>query len=243
MRLASLAPVATLGWALCLVFLPAAQSQAQVFVEDFNDNNINPDLWTVDLFGSGPQLVEANQQLQIGFPRTSSGTAFGGGLVSNFLLRGDFDVQVDYRLLTWPFSNGVRLALAIEEEYGVERTSFGSQSDYPHLPREVYLTHFLDGATGFTATADVTGTLRLVRAGATETGYYCSSGDWVLIHTGPGPTRDVAIQVHAWSHDYAFMDRDVLAAWDNLVVKSGELVWPGSPSGDTTWGSLKALFR
>jgi hypothetical protein len=243
MRLASLASAANLGWALCLVLLAGTQAQAQVFLEDFDDNSINPDFWTVDLFGSGPQLAEADQELQIVFPSASSGVAFGGGLVSNFLLRGDFDVQVDYRLITWPFSNGVRLALAIEEEYGVERTSFGSQSDYPHLPREVYLTHFSDGATGFTATSDVSGTLRLVRVGATETGYYYSAGDWVLIHTGPGPTQDVAIQVHAWSHDYAFMDRDVIAAWDNLVIRRGELVWPGSPSGDTTWGSLKALFR
>jgi hypothetical protein len=243
MRLASLAPGAALGWALCLVLFPGTQAHAQVFLEDFNDNSIDLDLWTVDLFGSGPLLAEVNQQLQIEFPGSSSGVAFGGGLVSNFLLRGDFDVQVDYRLLTWPFSNGVRLALATEDEYGVERTSFGSQADYPHLPREVYLTHFLDGATGFAATSDVTGTLRLVRIGATESGYYYSSGDWVLIHTGPGPTADVAIQVHAWSHDYAFMDQDVLAAWDNLVVNWGELVWPDSPSAGITWGSLKALFR
>jgi hypothetical protein len=243
MRRAFLAPVAPLGCALCLVLLPGTQTEAQVFLEDFDDDSINPVVWTVELFGVGPQLAEANQQLQIEFPSASSGVAFGGGLVSNFLLRGDFDVQVDYRLLTWPFSNGVRLALAIEGEYGVERTSFGSQSDYPGLPREVYLTHFLDGATGFTATSDVTGTLRLVRTGATETGYYYNSGDWIPIHTGPGPTQDVAIQIHAWSHDYAFMDWDVLAAWDNLVVRRGELVWPGSPSGGTTWGALKALFR
>jgi hypothetical protein len=243
MRLSCSVPVAVLGWALCLVFLPEVQAHAQVLVEDFSDDSINPAIWTVDVFGSGPQLAEVNQQLEIRLPATSSGTAFGGGLVSNFLLCGDFDVQVDYRLLTWPFSNGVRVALAVEEEYGVERTSFGSQSDYPDLPREVYLTDFLDGATGFTATKDITGTLRLVRTGATETGYYYGSGGWVLIHTGSGSTGNVAIRMHAWSHDYAFMDWDVLAAWDNLVVNSGQLFWPSSPSGGATWGSLKALFR
>ena len=245
MSLVSVAIPLGLRCALCSVLLLATNARGQVLVEDFNDNSINPTLWRVDLFGSGPQIAEANQQLQTTIPDTSSGDPFSVNLVSKFRLRGDFDVQVDYRLLGWPFSNGVRVGLGINESYGVERTSFGSPLDgWGREPREVYVTDFLDGPQGVTGTGDVTGTLRLVRTGATLTGYYYSPGQWVAIHVGPGPTADVALNVSSWSHDYAFMDWDVTAAFDNLTVNSGELVWPIIvPVRGSTWGSVKALYR
>jgi len=229
--------------ALGVMLVLVAPSGAQVLLEDFDDNSIDDAWWSVDLYGSGPQLAEVNQQLEIALPGTSSGADFGARLVSEFVLRGDFDLQVDFRLLDWPFSNGVRLALAIVGEYGLERTSFGSQADYPSWPREVYLTDFADGVHGITATEDVTGTLRLVRTGATQTGYHASAGQWVAIHTGPAPSGDVAIQVHAWSHDYAFRDWNVLAAVDNLAVTSGEVIWPYIAVRTGTWGAIKAVFR
>jgi hypothetical protein len=198
------------------------------------------------VYGSGPQIAEANQELEISIPGTSAGGDFGCKLASIFLLRGDFDVQVDFRLLTWPFGNGVRMALGIDREGllphpGVERISFG-RDDYPGWPREVYLTDFPDGVNGITATGDLTGTLRLVRSGDTQTGYYYSSGAWAAIHTGPAPTSDVAVNVAAFSA-YQFMGWDVFAAFDDFVVNSGELVCPYTPVVDTTWGSIKALFR
>lgn len=243
MRPVSAALMVGLGWALCLVPFLGTQATAQVLLEDFNDNSIDPTVWIVEQFGSGPQLAETNQRLEILFPAASSGIAFGASLVSRFLLRGDFDVQADFHLVKWPFSNGVRLALATEGEYGMERTSFGSQLDYPSWPREVYLTDFPDGVHNITATGDMAGALRLVRTGATQTGYCYGSGQWVAIHTGPATTGDVAIQVHAWSHDYAFMDWEVLPTCDNLAVTSGTLVWPPSLAEGATWGSIKALYR
>ena len=98
------------------------------------------------------------------------------------------------------------------------------------------------GIDSITGTEDVTGTLRLVRSGNTQTGYYYSSGGWVAIHTGPTPTTDVAVKVGAWSA-YQFMHWDVFAAFDNFVVTSGELVWPPIPVRASTWGSVKALYR
>jgi hypothetical protein len=234
LKLVSRAVSVSLCLALCFAVLLGTQARAEVFREDFNDNSIDPTLWTVEVWGSGPQLAEANQQLEIFFPGSSSGADFGCKLASTFLLRGDFDVQVDFLLITWPFGNGVRMGFGIEEggvpyHAGVERTSFG-QDDYPWEPREVYCVDFPDGVHGITGTSDMIGSLRLVRYGATQTGYYYGSGEWVVIGTGPAPTEDVAIKVAAWSA-YQFMHWDVLAAWDNLVVNSGELVWPQGPMG------------
>ncbi len=238
MRLVGLA----IGSALILG-IPAT---AEVLREDFNDNIIDPQLWHVDVWGWGPQLAEAHQQLEMVIPGTSAGTDFGCKLASNFLLRGDFDIQVDFRLFTWPYGNGVRTALGMDEpgvpqHPGVERISFG-QNDYPGWPREAYLTDFPDGVHGITATQDATGTLRLVRSGDTQTGYYYGPRGWVAIHTGPAPTADTAIKIAAWSA-YQFMHWDVYAAFDNLVVNSGELICPGTPVVATTWGAVKALFR
>ena len=154
MKLVSLALPVSLCLALCSVLLLGTQARAEVLLEDFDDNSIDPTLWTVYVYGSGPQVAEANQQLEIVIPGTSSGADFGVKLVTNCLLRGDFDVQVDYRLFTWPFGNGVRMGLGIAEQYvaeqhGVERISFG-QDDYPGWPRESYLTDFPDGVYGIT---------------------------------------------------------------------------------------------
>ena len=235
MRLVSLAlRMSTCLLALCSVLLLGTQARGEVFREDFNDNSIDPTRWTVEVWGTGPQLAEAHQQLEIVIPGSASGTDFGCKLASNFLLRGDFDVQVDFRLLTWPFSNGVRMGMGMDEQGppqqgGVERTSFG-QDDFPWEPREVYLVGFPDGVHGIMGTSDMIGSLRLVRSGATQTGYYYGSGGWVVIGTGPASTADVAIKVAAWSA-YEFMHWDVFTAYDNFVVNSGELVWPGAPVG------------
>jgi hypothetical protein len=229
----------------CSIVLLGAQASAGVFREDFNDDYIDPLLWTVQMYGSGPQLAETNQELEIFFPENSSGGDFGFILISTWLLRGDFDVQVDFRLLTWPYQNGIRMAMGIYEnglyQYpGVERISFG-QNDY-NEGWEVYLTNFADGVHGITPTDHMTGTMRLVRTGALQTGYYLSAGQWVPIHTGPAPTGDVPFKVSAFSA-YQFTHQEVLAAWDNIVVREGEIVGLPTPTRSMTWGSMKALYR
>jgi hypothetical protein len=236
--------LASLCFAFCSLLL-CPRASAEVFREDFNDNQIDPTLWTAPAYGTGPQIAAVNQELEIAIPSWSYGTDFGAKLHSNFLLRGDFDVQVDFRLLTWPFGNGVRTALGIDWGFlyppGVERLSFG-QNDYPGAPRESYLTDLDGGVCGITGTSDMTGSLRLVRSGSMQTGYRYRAGGWVAICSGPAPTADVHLQVSAFTA-YQFMGWDVLAAFDNFVVTSGELVDFPTPAQSTTWGTIKALYR
>ncbi len=233
--------VLSVGPALLL----GTHTRAEVFREDFNDNSIDPTLWIVEMYGNGPQLDEVNNQLEIFFPSYSSGGDFGFILRSTWMFRGDFDVQVDFRLLTWPYRNGIRMAMGIYENWfyhypGVERISFG-QNDY-YEGMEVYLTDFADGVQGITETDDMIGTLRLVRTGALQTAYYDDAGQWVPIHTGPAPTEEVPFKVSAFSA-YQFTHQDVLAAWDNIVVNSGEVIGLPVPARATTWGSVKGLYR
>lgn len=232
--------------ALCSMLLCGAQSRAQVFVEDFNDDHIDPDNWAVVLYGSGAQIAEVNQELQFTMPSNSSGTEFGSRLVSLFLLRGDFDIRVDFSLLRWPYYNGVRTAIGLTDnlydDYGVERSSLSASE--PLGAHEVYVADF--GPFVLVPTQAFTGKLRLVRSGGTQTGYYYSAGEWIPILTDSAPTSDIAIQLHAWSHDYAFQHNDVRAAFDNFTVMTGQVVWIPEPAtlyfaflGCLVWGRPK----
>lgn len=216
--------------ALSLVLLSGVPALAQVFVEDFNDDRINPDVWEAVLYGSGAEIAEVNQELLFTMPSGSSGDEFGSRLLSRFLLRGDFDIRVDFRLHQWPYFNGVRTAMGLTDslydDYGVERSSLSSSE--PLGAQEVYIADF--GPYVLVPTQDFTGTLRLVRSAGTQTGYYRSAGAWIAIQTDSAPTSDIAIQLHAWSHDYAFQHREVRAAFDNFTVMTGEVIWIPEPA-------------
>lgn len=220
-------------------------SRAEVFREDFNDNQIDPALWTAVVYGYGPSIAEANHQLEATIPGSSTGQDFGVKLSTEFFLRGNFDVQVDFRLLQWPYANGVRLAFGIDSGFlfppGVERISFG-QDDYPWAPRESYITDLNGTVCGFIETTDQEGALRLVRTGTTQTGYYRQGNSWVTICSGPAPAGDITLQLSAFSA-YQFMGWDVRAAFDNFVVNSGELIEFPVPVRPTSWGAIKASYR
>jgi hypothetical protein len=232
-----------LGLFVCLQVLIVTLARAQVFVDDFDDNFIDPGTWSVALYGAGAQLAEQSQELEFFMPASSSGAEFGARLVSVFRLRGDFDIRVDFRLLQWPYYNGMRTAIGLTDDYyddyGMERSSLSASE--PLGAQEVYVADF--GPLVLVPTQDFTGTLRLVRSGSTQTGYYIGDGGWMPVLSDAAPTEDVAIQLHAWSHDYAFQHQDVRAAFDNFTVVTGQLVWPPTPAKMTTWGSIKGLYR
>lgn len=214
-------------------------AQAAVISDDFNDNAMNSGMWTAYVIGIGPTMAETNGQLEITIPATASDEptrgAFSAGYSSICRLRGDFDIQVDYRLLTWPYGNGVRVGLT-SDLGATERVSFGnSLSDFPGYPREVYLTDFTLAA-GYNYVAvtpasfdQTSGKLRLARTGTTVTGYYSlPGGQWISIGSfnGAQVSSDVRFNLHAWSHNYAFADQNVKVAFDNFVANQGQLACP-----------------
>jgi hypothetical protein len=200
-------------------------------------------VWSVVVYGSGAQVAEQNQQLEFFLPSPAHGTEFGVRLISSFLLRGDFDIQVDFGLLEWPYHNGTRIAIGLThnpyDDYGVERLSLSASEPLGAL--EAYAADF--GPFEIVPTADFTGKLRLVRSGSTQTGYYHGAEGWLSILSDAAPTGDITIQLHAWSHDWAFQDVDVRAAFDNFRVVTGELIWPTTAMSATTWGAIKQLYR
>ncbi|MFA5295420.1 MAG: PQQ-binding-like beta-propeller repeat protein [Methanoregulaceae archaeon] len=220
------------------VFAIGASPGSTTPYDDFDDNVCNSTLW--DVIGSGgPYVTETNQRLEITLPADSSGDTFSAGYSGTHALRGDFDVQIDYQLLTWPENSGVRAGLWVERSpttFTIERVSY-SISDF-FTPGDHYTTNFADSIL-LSATNDTQGTLRLVRTGTAVTGYCYdeSSHDWVLLQGVPESvvsTRDVTFRIMAWGHDYSFGDEPVRVAFDNFVINKGELVPFSPPTGVTS---------
>ena len=203
-----------------------------VFFDSLSNNSINPAIWTTQITGTGPIVSATNQSVISTLPTNSlndpQAQVFSGGLGSVCFLSGDFDAQVDFKLLLWPQSSGVRVGIVVTDAPtpAVERTAFGP-SEALSLPREVYLAHFVDGVQGVTATSDLNGTLRIVRTGSLLSGYYHSAGGWTLIHTGPSPTTGpVHFGFRAWSHNALFGGQEVKVAFNNFTVSSGQVSCP-----------------
>ncbi len=223
-RLRGWLPVLAVVSALLLAGRPAA---AQEYTDDFNDNTTDTFHWAAFDAG-GSEIAETNERLEVVVPADAQGGFIGSGYLSNCVLRGNFDMQVDFHLLQFPFQNGVRVGLAARGARVGERTSFGSSLDFAAFPREVYLTDAADGVRGIRGTTHASGTLRLVRSGSVITGYFWDpiGAQWVAVHSSPSTTADVAPLLQVWSHDYAFMDMHAHVAFDNFRISSGTLICP-----------------
>jgi hypothetical protein len=215
-------------------------------IDNFDDNDMDfvyiklpyrrflwEDLQIAGLWQSGASsflsIKEENKQLEITFPFDSTGRIFGAAYKTRFELIGDFDVQVDYKLIEWSPNNGVRVALSAISgwiERHVERVSFGpidKESWPPTQAREVYLTHFQEGVSGFIPTNHREGTLRLVRVNNQLIGYYWEPGyGWKEISRGFIESGGVRIQIAAWSHKWEaedfFAGQKVKIAFDNFQI-------------------------
>lgn len=198
--------------------------------DDFDDNITNIDLWGAGAYGTGASISETNRRVEVSIAANASGPNGMGGTYDGICaLRGDLDIQVDYQLLDWPSSNGVRLDLGIHDGSGsaarIARTSWGNPPDPQTSPREVYENGFSTKA----GTSHLFGTLRLVRTGSTVKSYYASSGSWNLLQTASIFTADAKFYLRVATGQPYFAGKAVKAAFDNFAVSKGELVCPNRP--------------
>jgi uncharacterized repeat protein (TIGR01451 family) len=217
-------------------FHPAVASGpvSQFVYDNFNDNFTDPALWSIEIKDSGPIASETNQRLEITLTADSIGDDFAAWYLSACQLRGDYDIQVDYEVLTWPYANGVRIGLA-DDHVNMQRVSPGRQPyDYPE--GEIYLTTFdtADHVVGITSTSDLSGKLKLVREGNTLSSYYFTDNAWTLdaSYTDPAYSQETYFYIGSFSGNPAFAEQEVKIAFDNLIINTGELVCPTTPEPD-----------
>ncbi len=215
-----------------LLVTPYPVAATPVFSDTLDNGSINPAVWNTKITGTGPIVAAVNQSVITTLPANSQNDpvaqVFGGGLESICFLGGDFDMQINFKLILWPQSSGVRVGLVMSDAPtpAVERTAFGP-TEALNLPREVYLTHFADGVQGITGTTDLNGTLRMVRTGSVLSGYYLSKSGWALIHSGPTiNAENVHFGFSAWSHNALFGGQEAKVGFNNFVVNSGQLFCP-----------------
>jgi hypothetical protein len=156
--------------------------------------------------------------LEIDVPATASvdpnAQALWAGVASRCTLHGDFDVQVDYRLLGWPTANGVHLNFSTGWPQAIGRQNLGGDVVFAWFPPDVVNSPF----------ADLTGSLRLVQRGGLITGWVRHQGIWMKLLTAPSSHTAATIQLSISSLATDFGHQHVRVAFDNYRINSGRLV-------------------
>jgi dipeptidyl aminopeptidase/acylaminoacyl peptidase len=190
--------------------------------DGFEDGVRDASLWHA-IVDPGSTVAEANGRLELsiaadavpGGPWNQVDAHYG----AQCSLPGDFDFQVDYELLQWPAASGVFAGLhAFFAGAGVSRISSAVQDDYTAWSGSTF--------TGV-PTADLAGSMRLVRSGSVLTASVRSpGGDWATLLSAPAdPTAAVAgMGLTAIGPQFAHVA--TAAAYDNFRLNSGELVCP-----------------
>jgi hypothetical protein len=198
-----------------------AGKERKAINDNFNDRTLDLNRWFMTI---GPEnagsIIEVNQQLEMS--KTVSGYGYLG-LSTVCQVSGDFDVRVDFRLLTWPAQNFHSIRLVARDLpqgdiglVGVYRNSYND---------ELYQFRTADGLTGEVFRADFAGRLRLQRTGSTIEASYWDGVEFVLL--GSAPTTDAAT---AFVIDFASPEptapASVTVAFDNFRIKAGTPVCP-----------------
>jgi hypothetical protein len=188
------------------------------FLEDFS--NELGQFWWVGRTGIGPTLDVANGQLELGIPSTATPDQGQEWIAVNVQSRcrlvGDFDVQVDFRLLEWPARNGVHVEFAVADQRALVRLNGDREQIVAWFPPH----------SGSVDDDSLTGSLRLVRAGGRILGYYRRDGRWAGIAGFSYPQRDGYVRIGVGASARELGEADVVAAFDNVRINSGSLRCP-----------------
>lgn len=184
-----------LAAALCLIGLgalyplPSYAAYNDKITDNFTGPALNTRLWRPFQYPQ-TQWVQQGGELRLAIGQ-GAGSQDGAGVQSKFRLKGDFDMTVDYRLITWPPANGVRLGFegpgfSADDytEFMIKRVSRGADEP-PNPTKEVFAAAFKEG-TAWSAkemetenTPGEYGSLRLTRAGNRMTGSFSkNAGPW-----------------------------------------------------------------
>ena len=171
--------------------------------------------WTTQVHGVGPHAEIKNGSLELTLPWSTHVTGsdlndMGVKLVAPCQLSGDFDIRIHYKLITWPMTSEAWVGIGAGDSE-VARVSFRNGSD------NNYATYFA-GTTTRVGTSDMTGSVRLARAGTTISGYYeNANGGWTLISSVTTSADPTTYAIQALT-DAGFGQREVVAAVDSVSV-------------------------
>jgi len=174
---------------------------------------------------SNVTLTDTAGELQLTKPAQWSGSNLiqGGYIRPNFLLQGNFDVQVDYKINATPLNDGVAIHMELWNPYSyLARANDNGQGQTYYVYRDPPRAYY-----GGRSTPDNQGTFRAVRSGGTVTFYEKASGapSWTTIYTDSSFGSqdihfDLAVQDSQYATPYA---KSFDASFDNLRVTADSL--------------------
>lgn len=207
---------------------PPPPLPASFMSDNFNDNFLDPQRWApYERCGPTQPMVpcdigtiqETNSRLEVAV----GPGAFNAGVRHVCSLNGDFDVQVRFLLISWPSINRQFVGLFTDVRQG----QFGG-AGVSRLSGSDEAIHWSTGdSVTLASTTGTTATLRLVRSGASLTGFY--DGQAVGTTTvSTGPAR-IILNVGANNPSGAA----VAIAYDDFLVNGSTANCPGTTSGAT----------
>jgi hypothetical protein len=201
------------------------------FLDTFTGDNVSP-FWSLGVTGSGPTIAQTNGQLEITLP---AGTSPGSGGYANAFafmrcrFTGDFDMQVDYRLLSGLLPiDGVHVGFDAAEFTGGSYS--GQHGMFVSTDRGAHgiSTHF-DAVNDFVQDTSLSGTLRLVRtttAGVTTvTASRLTGTPWSFTSPPFSPPTSQAASLYAFTSRTP-LPTEVKIAFDNFRITSGAFTCP-----------------
>lgn len=212
---------------------PAPKTNARPFVlsDDFDTAAFDFRIWHRAFVGSGWDLAQRNGRLEIGLtadsmlegPYNMVEAHYG----ANCRFVGDFDVRVDFRLLTWPEKSGATLTLAAwrstAQSLVVSRFSYaGSEGYAADLPLPPVVGPGVNSIRR--PSVDDAGALRLRRRRDFLTAYYRQAGRWEAFGGAPylGNVL-IALQLSAGPE---FSHQPVRVAFDNFTAEAENVDCP-----------------
>jgi dipeptidyl aminopeptidase/acylaminoacyl peptidase len=197
------------------------------YLDTFSSDRIDP-FWGIPFVeGSGVSINQTNRELEVSVPSAANvDPSFGYislGVSAQCRLVGDFDVQVDYRLLSWASPSDVNLDFDtfppdFSEVHGmfVFDPGFGTGIS----------THFPGPVNTFVQDAGTSGSLRLQRVGSTLTAYYLTPTGWTAMQSTTESLVNQLLSLNVFSNVPPFSHPDERVAYDNFQVSSGTFACP-----------------
>lgn len=202
---------------LIILFLSVPLASGGTYCEDFNNNRFNENYFDLFTVGTGPSAAVTNNRLEITIPANSSGDLLAAVLGCKVALSGDFEVQVDFNLLSWPAANGIRVGIDSDFPSSVHRASFGP-ADGGNW-EGYYL--WINSQMAKISSTDTSGKLRMTRQGNTIEGFYWQNNAWQSIGSFSDPAygedMGVNISVNSGTPSH-FSGSTVQAAFDNFRI-------------------------
>ena len=152
--------------------------------DDFEDPAFDSLMWRSGQNGGGISTDERNGRLEFAIdPQAAPQTGgFGADYTTQCTLSQDFDVRVDFQLLTWPPKNGLTVFLSPAFQ-GSTIWTFVSRKGAPHNGSETerYSTGIYGHVPPEVPAVDTSGALRMARVGKYITTYYRWRDQWVRL--------------------------------------------------------------